>query len=326
MAVRTSPTTNVLKDAQKSLLTPMEFFDAQVAAGQATINTAKNCLTIHLENITKYKAVMSAGSSQSKSHGFGSVLHWLWSSRQEESMEFIRDHQFVRVLMELLVLEGRQERFSHWLSRVVVILRENEAAPETLNNDLVVSATHLTQRFLQANLKIRSDLNSAMAIYLKVSNFLESESSLCYKRLLWPSTTYLSKALTDRESHCKLDVALYDQFIEKTRIWNSSLALTGLELCHPTHPDPSLALRSIRRVLKTMPKSTPVLRKKFVLLCLKTAQVLLEDGSNEDALWVMGILQDNFAEDIGEPRPAFQPSSPDDRPPDLGSLEALATI
>ena len=325
---RNTPKPNMLEEVQSSLIAPMEFFDAQVAAGQATIDTAKNCLRTQLANTTIYKEVMPGGLPPSNSEALASILNWLWSSGMEHSLEFVHDHQFVRLLMGFVVSEGKQRHFWQWLERAAIVHREHETLQGKPDNDLIRSIAHLVQAYLHENLKTKSDLNIAMAIFLKALSLLDMKLFPCYNKLLKAPASYLSRRIMDRDLQVILDVTLYDRLVEKVKVWSKGedMVLARLRLSHPVNPDPSPALRYIRTTIESTPKFTSTSKKSFVLLCLNTAKVLLEEQRYEDASWMIQTIQDNFTKEIGETLSTVKRPSQDDRLIDLRSLEALATI
>ena len=96
---------------------PTDNFTAQIAAGTATLDTALCCL-----RICYYRCLAAPNASPviaMRASATGTVvLEWLWSSGLEDSLQFLKQRDFARLLIKFLVAEGRQGRVQYWLRRL----------------------------------------------------------------------------------------------------------------------------------------------------------------------------------------------------------------
>lgn len=121
---------------------------------------------------------------------------------------------------------------------------------------------------------------------------------------LAPAGKSIALLLTKTLSTNKFHADQYSAFLGSLDQWGSPATVAyfkaSLPLNHPLNPDAAPSLRYLRsRSVKTSEKSGPHSRRHMVSLCLNTAQVLLSNGCQTDASWVMHFLQESFAQEIG---------------------------
>ena len=81
-----------LAEMQDSLISPMTYFNEQVAAGNATLGIAKHCLQVERQNSTVFRGAMASAAPGTHSSLTQPILNWLWASSLGDSMEFFYDN------------------------------------------------------------------------------------------------------------------------------------------------------------------------------------------------------------------------------------------
>lgn len=261
--------TNFVGEVQGTIASPMDHFQEQVAADEATPGLAKLCLIIQRQNTTYYQDAVVTANSKDRSSVAYPVLHWLWASGLEESMEFLHNYGLVQELVRVMVIEKRDRHLWKWLHRLEAILLEPGKRPD----DSTFTKYHrLLKQFIWNVVRARGSVDEAINIYLKAwAKFERSPGAISFKD---PAATLLWCLMSNKS--IAADSSLYDELLSavKRSPFNSHRFVAQLRICHPTRSDPSSALHFIRDKLETLPRGTPTFKRIFRLLCLRTAEVL----------------------------------------------------
>ncbi|MCJ1329702.1 hypothetical protein MMC10_006382 [Thelotrema lepadinum] len=275
-------------EVQELLLAPMQYFQEQVAAGQATLDLARRCLEIQQKNKTLYKNSISPNAQGDSVHP---ILHWLWASGMEESMEFIHHPEFLHRLVPSMIAENRDDQLWKWVWRL-----ETASATHSQDSELSSLAPHsansaeLLTRFVRAVFVVRSSIEDAINVFIKASRDFERSFPSQVMAALERPVIELSYLLL-RAKPSSISNPLYENLLRIVRRYQ--IANTGtaarLSLCHPSKPDCSMALSMIRR--GDIPEQpTKRCKSHFTLMCLRTNDMLVAAGRKKEATEVMNVL------------------------------------
>ena len=313
---------NMLEEVQGSLSSPLAYFEEKVASGQATLDIAKHCLRVEMQNVTTYKDTNVKSNSIEESRAVSSVLHWLWSSGMEETRNFLHDRAFIDTLMPFMIVQNRQARVWEWVERGIASIKQEGSQPlDQADKILLDSLSNTIHAMLYKRLSHDPDMGPVMLDFL---GSWERRGSLGWPYL---ATVYRKPAyfvisrLSRLESTSHLDPIIYDKFVEACQGWGYTPQplLAWLALLHPTRPDTGYALNYILQK-----RSSPPSSRRFIMFCLNTARVLLATGKEFDAAWVIEFVRKNFSHEL-DPGEARWKSS-NERDVEQGSLSALDAL
>ncbi|KAL9120625.1 MAG: hypothetical protein Q9187_002820 [Circinaria calcarea] len=300
------------EEAEHLVSNSIEHFRQQVAGGAANLKIAKECLHESMNNWTTLQQ-----DSTNKTHGppkiCGPILHWLWSRGSYQSLDFLEDRRFVALLTPFLVLEGRKQVIWQWLETLNDTIRYLPVGGEKVPAQVLTQAA-LIRLYIVTIIRHGGGFGEALHEFLSIVNRV---STVAYPNSSWiatvltPAGMSLAFIFTEEFRRSNCDADQYNAFLDSMNVWGYSDQIScfnaSLRLHHPLNPDAAPSLRYLRaKSVKTLEKSGPYPRKRIMLLCLDTAQTLLSNGHETDAIWVLGFLQDNFAKEIGcgHPPPA----------------------
>ncbi|MCJ1410202.1 hypothetical protein MMC19_004287 [Ptychographa xylographoides] len=322
--------------SQNSKKHTIEEFKEHVASGTATIELATICLGSQLVKMPIFRDSLPI----SKSNIGGTVLAWLWSSGREESLQFLSNRKFMRLLVPFMVLEGHEHRAWKWLSNLQSELKSSqshEAEDRPADTNLQMQSD-LLYLILQSKLKYSSSVDEAMNVFSNQVEGLPTWAGshiLNARRVYNPAGNLLVRHLMRLASTAEVNVLQFDKLLRQVDLWSLHRSFTRarLSLLHPVVPNPFLALEYIRyQVPRLLPKYTHKTRMDAIVLCLDTAQLLLSERREIDADWVLMFLQKNFPNEVGSLGKEVQAAEKDQETGDtesesatsLRQLEALA--
>ena len=282
-------TSHYVGEIQESLVAPMDYFQEQVAAGQATLEIATRCLKVQKQNKTLYQDMMSSKIRKNGAVAAQPVLHWLWASGFEDSMEFVYHHGFLRELLPFMVAENKDARVWSWLSKI-------QAAPvrsNCIDPMLLASSGMLLSYFVSNLVTVRGSINDAIEAFSQFSSNIEKIPQFQFETMLRRPINMLI-SLIMRENPKSIKGSSYDELESTLRRLHLDRFSTraGLCLCHPSKPNASTALAFIRALKpETLSNMSLSQSDNFILLCLKTKEVLSSAGRKSDAKEVMKIFQ-----------------------------------
>ncbi|KAI4154070.1 MAG: hypothetical protein LQ340_001910 [Diploschistes diacapsis] len=280
----------LISEIQETLINPMEYFEEQVAAGEATLKLAKHCLTVHKQNRREYRNTIAYCRKESSVSQ--PITNWLWASGLEESMEFARDGAFLKLLVPRMVAEGKDSRLWDWLQRLEtrIVGSSNESHPELLESFALLLCYFLTG-MVSARGSPDATIQTFTAAARKFKHLFQSYAETAFR----PARVCLVKHIM-RTKSADINASVYEEFqsvLKQSRLDSISLR-ARLALWHPTNADASLALDLIRnRAIDKMPSArlTPAKKRSHLYLCLKTAETLLEKGRSDEAREVINYIR-----------------------------------
>ena len=297
-SLQVPPHEGALKNAHQFITTPVEHFRQEVANGVATLETARECLDACMKNMMSSQGSEECEMKASSQIGTA-VLHWLWSSGLQQSMEFFADKRFLNVLLPFVVAEGQTSAFWQWFRALESEMKTDSS--EKLTVPLCISTqSFLVKEYIVAQVKYGGGPGVGLAEFLKVIDQVSS-NSIYTRNLSWVilelAGLKLVSSLRKWKPISMANVSDYTKLQKSTRIWTPRKQLFDviLSLHHPLLPDPIPALNYIRRLGPEVRRS----RRIVLRLCLDTAHMLSCTSRQADALWVMNFIQHNFAKEVG---------------------------
>ena len=279
-------------DIQDLLVAPMQYFQEQVVAGQATLDLARRCLKVQRHNKLTYKYPVSPNTEGDSETGAHPVLHWLWASGLEESMEFVHNPDFLHELVLQMIIENRDDQLWKWVWRLEKGWTDHtpDSEPSPFATPSVNSSELLT-RFIRAVSVVRHSIDDAISVFIKASAELEHSFPSRAAKVLKRPAADLSYLIL-RANATSICESPYDDLLSiLRRLQLDSLAIKArLSLYHPSKPDVSKALMMIRK--EYIPEQ-PTSRCSFHFqqMCLRTKELLVAAGREREATEVMDVYR-----------------------------------
>ncbi|KAI9717293.1 MAG: hypothetical protein M1812_004820 [Candelaria pacifica] len=308
--------------AQRILSDPMGWFDEQFALGTATVGMAAFCLSTHQNHLRSSPGISIAKSM--KASGAGSkVLRWMTSTGLTKTAEFFSYRKLMPFLVAYLVTEERQAIVWGWLkweppipSGVVHEAKgkEKTALPACLPEaDFTQQKGKLLQHLVKAEFYLGGGIDAACTQFLRfvrarkavddgdlINNSCRSRQSSILKSASSPAGDFLISVFAWNPSANTPNQELFDTMCSSVGVWAAepNLLFARLQAYHPTKPDPRPSLRYFKSFpLDSLPVSAEK-RKYAVTQLLRTVRLLLEQGSLDDANWLMRYTEAGFAVDL----------------------------
>lgn len=289
-----------LGQLQNHMKQPMDAFKERVSQGTADLGTAKFFLNI--QNKACLASPAATLRETMKSCGAAStMLQWLWSSGMEETGEFLKDRDFVDILVSFIVAEGKRSRVLGWLYRCY-------SPEETPFSSLHESDLHripgsLFKRLIQEEIKIGNGLESAITLFLGAIAFLRSSGST--KSSMQFGTVGAAWTIVRLPEAARLEPSIIQPFLETMRNFRCDPLLNAylcVYLQKQPDPQPALTFFQTLAATKAIENGTDRRRLHIVLLGLRAAELFLQYGRQTEALWIMEYLQTYFAQELGSSR------------------------
>ena len=270
----------------------MDILRERIAAGTATLQTAKLCLQAEFKNCLASPAA-TVGDAMRSSNIASIILDWLGASHAETLGTLLEDAEFFRLLVLFLVAEKRHDRIWSWLQT----LQSNIDAAHTRNPRCPISKTYnrLLITFIKAEALLGEGLDAATGIFIQAIN--EGEPKL--KGLYAPSAWYLTRMLMKVPKPAQLQYTTVPAFMEATG--TSRKPNTLMSVCHWAYlaktQDLTVALRYLQSVQPGKPSTekTPTVGQK--------ALESVKSFSKQDTpgmIWDVASLRKNFRREIGD--------------------------
>ena len=289
-----SDSANSVKLVQELLTRPMEHFQEQVANGKATIEIATRCLNVQGKNATIYKDSIPFDLETRASNPIQPVLHWLWASGLEDSMGFVDEPGFLHSILPPMIKHHQDQHVWRWLHKLQKVIRESDSKSLELVQSRLES---LLTYFVLGLVKLRGSINEAIETFVLVGrSFAGYATSHAESVMRRPARRLIGLMMND-PSH-QIDVAPYEEFvsiISQYKFHNSVNIHARLALCHPTKPDPSLALKLIQN--STQPPWSQLSPKSKIYrltFYVRTTQTLLSLHREAEAHELVNFVQDNM--------------------------------
>lgn len=296
-----------IQELKHAVEKPVEYFERQVSSGTATLGSAKVALAYQM-NRSLASAVLDPKESM-KSSGVGYLMtNWLWSSGQYERLEFVRDRAFIARLMPFLVVGGQYKPIWEWLQRLrVASARHVGPALTQEDRSLQRDTGFLLSRLLRAEVTHGQGLQSAIQIFLTNLNSmrlsLSDGSPSNRRRIHCPGGAYLAGILAESQASPEVDDTIIYKFDRSVVSWTFGDRVDFyralIQLSYPRKPNVSSAMQLLSRMLSPDAQISENERPTIVRIGLKTVDVLLAQGSMQEAAELMKSLQTKFALELG---------------------------
>lgn len=277
---------------------PMDHFKDEIAAGTATLGSAKTCLTAELQ-----KAFASPKETRGQflrySEAGSTILNWLWSSSGAETGFFLLDQAFMKRLMPFLDAVSHETLIWHWMQLLQKRIRNETSEIKRLQ--IRTMQSRILHYFLKSEILYGAGLNSAINIFLRGIVDISTWSGLYpgdINAILERAGRYLMLDMI--ENPASITTELWASFCQAISIWSSSPRLhSELPALHRSGSIKhalafltNLDTHEISRLNRNQ-------RIDMICLSLKTVELLLSQEIGTKAAWVMRFLHSNFANEIG---------------------------
>lgn len=271
---------------------PMDHFKHEVAAGTATAESAKMCLTAQLQLARASDKPLPLPSSGAASI----VLNWMWlSDVRVESLS--QDIGLVILLVAVLHVEGNENMMWRWIKLLQRIFNESSnPKPEwTYKTQSAILHCFLRHEITSAS------FSSAVDVFDRGVVEISKASTDTVNRILRPSGKFLMLQILNDSS--LMSTAQLKSFIRTIPVWSPTPQLHRilLELYLPGRANIDAALKFLAEVDLDRFASIKqrIRRGDLVRLTLKVAELLLSSGLVQEVRWLMEFLQTHFAAEIG---------------------------
>ncbi|MCJ1371462.1 hypothetical protein MMC20_002679 [Loxospora ochrophaea] len=289
------------ENAQSLMKQPMDHFCSQVAAGTATLQTAAYCLDTEFKNTTAKDVTHMLRRSKAAS----TILEWLWSSRQEESLTFLTSVTLTRTLSNILAADDREARIWEWIRLLQRFT--NEVSPDHRHEYGPIRRAQgiIFKDMIASIFKYGRGINHAVDVFLAAmpkKPAPPATSKVWMPHLIHPAGAYLMDILTQSTTIPGLDTDKFSCFEHTVDLWSVTPRYHNalLPLYHPTKPDASAAVADYMPFLdsQNLTKNWRM-RLRVISLFLKAVEVLHSQGQRASALRVMEFIKRKYPEDIG---------------------------
>ena len=313
----------------------MEQFRVAVAAGTADLNLAQHSLSIEnkrLGNLAERRGLDIFVLMKSSTAG-SLVRSWLWSSGQEDSLDFLRSKQFIRTLFPFLIAEGQGTVPLQWLKSLSSRNTQTRSKDPIL--DLPKTEARILCELVYFHLQCGSGTEAALRVFLDYLEHKKLYISYLDKdkfSILRPTGARLVRTLAKEKNPTIQNMSTYDAFHHTVDLWarqpwDSQMFKASLLLYHPINPDESLAWHYVQHLaLYGVDGLLPLERRDTITLLLDATETLLSKGLLVRAVWLATFLQTNFADELSieESTPLQVPLIEEDTS-HIKSLEALVS-
>lgn len=274
---------------------PLDVFDHAVSRGLMTLQAATGILIAKREHLQNGAGGPSAHVDTGAARR---VIRWLRASGEDSTLKFLENRAFIRELMPFLVNEGLEEVAWEWIARLL------SPAHDHLS---IEYRRHHTSFLLTRLVRLKSQpqdkgLDSAMLTLVHARDTFSSSPLL--PQLLLAPWRALSWLTTVRSyTHSKPSLGAFDAHMETSERLDTPVEVEKAHLClyHPTHSDPTPALRLLKdhQILErlaassygqSMAKASDEL-SWLVALGNDTVNYLARAGRKKEARELVGILQ-----------------------------------
>ena len=274
-------------------------FKDRLASGSVTQGLAakylkdvfRTALLLNPQDIKKSIATVGSGRL---------VLKWLQSTGLSYSPQVIQDMQFISSLTAHLVLEDRHIELKEWLLPSLSIPEEMERSWKR----------HVIMTYVNTSIAQKDHPDIVVDRYCDLlSSFQKSFSTSPRNKIsLFSSAGHrLSFYLTSTDRN--VSARAYDRFrnAQLPHVGQQSILKALLPLHAPGAADVSIAMKHLRNYASgkwQLPETGPdhngvKLRRSLSLMCLDTANILIDKKQYKDASWVISYARHEFAAELG---------------------------
>ena len=273
---------------QEFVKRPMDVLRERIAAGTATLQTAKLCLQAEYKNCLASPAA-TVGDAMRSSNIASIILEWLGPSHAETLGTLLEDERFFRLLVRFLVAEKQHDRIWSWLQT----LQSNIDDAPTRNPRYPISRAYnrLLIAFIKAEALLGEGLDTATGIFVRAIN--EGQPKL--KGLYAPSAWHLTRMLMKVPKPAQLQYTTVRAFMEATG--TSRKPNTLMSVCHWAYLAETQDLTVALRYLESMQPGKSSTEK------IPTVGQKVKSLSKQDTpgmVWDVASLRKHFRREIGD--------------------------
>lgn len=287
-----------LSQLRQLMRQPMDHFKNEIAAGTATLGSAKTCLTAELQRALA-SPKESRGQSLKYSEAGSTVLNWLWASSRAETGFFLLDRAFMKRLIPFLDAVCHEKLIWHWMQLLQKRIRNETSEIKRLQ--IRTMQSRILHYFLKSEILYGAGLNSAIGIFLRGIADISTWSGLSSG----DTNAILERAgrqlmLDMIKNPASISTELWASLCQTCSIWSSSPRLHSELLAMHRSGSIKHALAFLTDLdTHEIARLHRNLRIDMIRLSLKTIELLLSQEFGTKAAWVMRFLQSNFANEIG---------------------------
>ena len=280
---------------------PMDHFKDEIAAGTATIESAKMCLITELQKALALPDEARRDALKS-SEAVSIVLHWVWSLPEHGAGSFLLDSALFKRLAPFLNA-GHEHLIWQWIKQLQMELGGELHGIKRRGVRYMQGAILLY--FLESEVRYGLDLDSAINMFLRGVRGISSWSGVTEKdrhAVLERAGRYLTIHIMENSKSDPGISTRVNSLIDTADIWSSTAgvhrALLGLYCPKSANIDAAFdALKQLN--IRWISRQGSKNRRDILRLSLMTAELFLSTGSEAKAIWVMAFLQEYFPTEIG---------------------------
>ncbi|CZT48306.1 uncharacterized protein RSE6_08983 [Rhynchosporium secalis] len=306
-----SPGTGKRNGTSGTLRDPMDVFSQAVANGMMTTSYARACLAAKKKRIVESSVLVIRDGMKESGAGL-QVLKWLVSSGTTNSNEFLKDQEFVKIMMEYMVAEGLQESAWKWIKKSLqnfseVFLNSSQAIARA-QIEFAMPLLYLVKAEA-ANTDSSTSLDAAYVTLSRAAGYLGGLATRDMLTILGtPGRFLIRSSIMPSCTRPPPSEAAFESFLSLIPVITRSPTryYAFLSLHHPTKPSPDLVLDYIRNIQlkKSSPEETRSQRTIFIessniQVGLDTAKLLLLQHRYTEADEVMQYLQTHYPVQLG---------------------------
>ncbi|KAH7330201.1 hypothetical protein BKA65DRAFT_53800 [Rhexocercosporidium sp. MPI-PUGE-AT-0058] len=286
---------------------PMDIFNNAVANGMMTTSYANACLAAKKSQII-HSSVLNVRDGMKDSGAGLQVLKWLVSSGTANRIDFLKDIEFAKIMMEYMVAEGLQEAAWKWVKKSL----ENIPKLSLLSGEEFAQAQKevvwpllLLVRAEAAASTSTISLDAAYMTMSRAAGYLKGFSASEMTGILGPPGWFLIRtSVMPGSSRPPPSETAFESFLSLIPVIlrNPARYFAHLSLLHPTKPNPDLALDYIRSIDAQGEHRAPQSKASDhhnIQLGLDTANYLLVHHRYTEADEVMEFLRSRYPKQLG---------------------------
>ena len=236
------------------------------------------------------------------------ILQWLWASGMEDTLEFLKNKPFVSSFVPFLVAEGQHFRVRRWLhqchsSDETVFTSLPESNTEGMERERIES--HLLTRLVKEETRCGDGLDSAINIFIRTVAGLDNArlTKSSKQDIAGQAAWALTRSICFQPQVPMPKATTVRRFVETMRTFNEDPLLNAFVCVYVqkwTEPQAALTFFQNTSCEVFLPMSAQA-RCHILLLGVRAAELFLQNRRQTEALWIMGYLRKNFAEELGLP-------------------------
>ena len=305
----------LLGQLQDHMKRPMDAFKDQIAQGVANLTSAKLLLNIQF-NVCLASPAATPRVAMQNSGAAWTILQWLWASGMEDTGEFLMDKSFVSILVPFLVAEGQHSRVLRWMQKCHSLDETPFTSLRRLDTERIESL--LLTRLIKEETRYGDGLDSAINLFGRsVAGFRNVWLNRNSKHNIAAQAAWELLKSIRRLPQAALPKAInVRHFVETVRTVNRDPLLDAYVCVYvqqSTEPKAALTFFQTTSRSSLLLQSAPR-RHHIALLGMRAAELFLQGGRQNEALWIVGYLQTTFAKELGWPLDPVRKSRRKSRP------------